>query len=123
MTPSTGIPDGTYRDPSGIDTIVVEGEDLHFDVRASGAPGRMHQRDLEYTLGPDGRIGVYTLTSNERLGPVGSYWWFWDGEAIRREDYGGGNPVRFERDRPGEAPEGAGAPGGSVRRHEPTTAQ
>jgi len=97
-SPAALVP-GTYRDASGMQRIVVDdGGALHFSLCAgpSGRCDRLYRRDLAYALRADGSIVPFIGAPDGDPGPIDRYEWVWDGRAITRFDFDGGNPVRFE---------------------------
>jgi hypothetical protein len=109
------IPDGVYREPSGVEMLKVKGSEIEFHIRVLNPqmPGIF---DRTYTYHIEHRDGADELgfggSSNDavRVEGVGKYQWYWDGKNIIRKRFAftrdGPNLDRQERETVVFAPAG-----------------
>lgn len=84
------ITNGTYREPSGIEAITVNGENIEFQIRMPKGrrEGEVVNRKYDYKLLTDGSIHVGASSNDEVVvAGIDSYDWFWDGRNIIRKGY------------------------------------
>lgn len=86
--PYQPIPDGTYSTPPGNEYVSVHEGNILLHVLPWSERRLPHYSDItyEYTVNPDGRITIYTMTSWEALNGVGGFAWLWDGARIVQQD-------------------------------------
>ena len=86
--PYRPIPDGEYSTPPGDDHVSVH--DGHILLHVLPWNGGRHPRDsdttYQYTVLPDSRIVICTMTSAEAVNGIGGFDWLWDGERIVQKD-------------------------------------
>jgi len=89
------IPDGTYVEPSGKETITVHGSEIRFNIVISDdGPDKVLDRTYGYAVLPDGRIQPKPVRSADAAFGVGRFDWYWDGKNITQKARG---PAKNQR--------------------------
>jgi hypothetical protein len=82
------IPNGEYSTSPGNEYVSVHDGNIRFHVLPWSQARAPHDSDTtyQYTVSPDKRITIYTMTSREAVYGIGGFSWRWDGERIVQQD-------------------------------------